>query len=184
MRNRVEPSTRNLLLTSDQVGALVREVGHIDPALGLFARTAEVTGARPCSLARCALTDLDVVTGSLHIPRSAKGKPGMRKGSRGVASLVPADLAREICRRRADAESGLSTHVTRHSQSFEVLNDLDAATLQKGALGRTWHANGRCAWTKNYWSRPMREAVARWAATLAVTLYTLRHCWVVEPIRW
>ncbi len=182
VRNRVEPATRNLLLTRVQVDALVRELGHIDPALGLFAKVLSVTGARPGSLARCTLADLDVITGGLHIPRSAKGKPGLRKSTRGVPSLIPADLAKEIAA-QADSETGLLFHATRRSQSFEVLNDLDATTLQKGALGRTWRASGRCAWSKNYWSRPMREAVRRSGLPPAVTAYTLRHCWAVELIR-
>ncbi len=75
VRNRVEPATRNLILARDQVDALVQELGRIDPALGLFAKVLSVTGARPGSLARCTVADLDDVTGGLHIrglPRASR----------------------------------------------------------------------------------------------------------------
>ena len=55
VRNRVEPATRNLILDRGQVDALVRELGRLDPALGLFGWVLSVTGARPGSLARCTL---------------------------------------------------------------------------------------------------------------------------------
>jgi integrase len=184
LRNRTEPATRNIILTRDQVKLFTDALNDIDPTLGLFARTLAITGARPGSLAGCRLPDLDVTTGALSIPRSAKGRPGLRKHTRSVASVVPLPLAREI-QAQADPATGLLFHAQNRVRDFDALHALDTETLQAGAMAHTWREAGRTAWSKNSWSKPVREAARRCHPALptAVTLYTLRHSWAVELIQ-
>jgi hypothetical protein len=75
-------------------------------------------------------------------------------------------------------------HTTRRVQDFGALGALDVAALQAGAMAHTWRERGRAKWSKNLWSKPVREAVRRCRPVLpaAVTLYTLRHSFAVELI--
>jgi integrase len=152
-------------------------------------RVLSITGARPGSLARCRRDDLDPKSGELAIPRSAKGRPGLRKHTATITSAIPITLAAEVMA-QAEQGSGLLFHTRRNAQELDRLRTLDNALLRSGAIGRAWQDVGRTGWSKNLWARPVREAVKRAGLPPGVTIYTLRHTlcrrddpWRVEPAR-
>jgi integrase len=188
--NRVEPATRNVVLTRPEIEALIREIEARDPDLALFACACEISGARPGQLARCTLRDLDAVGGVLTIPRSAKGKPGTRKTRHGVPFPVGSEFAWCVLA-QADTGpggTGLLFHAPRRVQDFSHLAPrapgagADAGGVL-GTLGSTWRTVGRVAWTKGLWHRTLRAAARAVGLGPDVTLYALRHSRAVALIR-
>jgi integrase len=174
--NRTEPAARNVTLLRAEIDRLLVEIDQRDPDLGLFVRACDLTGARPGQLARCRVSDLDVAGGMLTIPRSAKGKPGLRKTRHGIAFPVGIAFAQRIAA-QADTRTGLLFHAPRRVQDF--------SNLAPGApLGSNiWRVAGRTAWHKGLWVRTMRASVATVGLADEVTLYALRHSRAIALIR-
>ena len=76
-------TARNVILTDDQVHALIAAAHAEDPALGVLVETAAVTGARVSQLARLTIADLQDDRDDLRVmmPSSRKGK-GIKKITR------------------------------------------------------------------------------------------------------
>lgn len=97
---------RNMILTDEQVRAVIVAAYQIDPAYGLFAELAAVTGARRSQLLRVEVQDLQDagVAPRVLVPTSRKGS--RRKSERRPLPIPPglaAALRRAAADRPADA---------------------------------------------------------------------------------
>jgi integrase len=152
---------RNVVLTDDQVRAIVRAAYEHDPQLGLFVDVLAATGARPVQVARLTIADLLDVPPRLMMPRSAKGgsKDRLARLAEHVAVPVTASLARRL---RAAAE-GRATH---------------APLLVQRTSGLPW-GHDPCS----FYRPAVREVVA--AVGLdpdRITLYALRHSAITRQL--
>jgi integrase len=86
-------------LTDDQVRAVVEAAYAIDPAFGLYAEVAAVTGARVSQIARLTVADLqDGREPRLMMPASRKGRSGRKPGKRPIP--IPPGLAQKLTSNR------------------------------------------------------------------------------------
>jgi hypothetical protein len=112
----------------------------------------------------------------LTIPRSAKGKPGVRKTRHGITFPVGIAFAQRIAA-QADTRTGLLFHAPKRVQDFSNLAPGDP-------LGSNiWRVVARTAWHKGLWVRTMRTSAAAAGLDDEVTLYALRHSRAVSLIR-
>ena len=152
---------RNIVLTDDQVRAIIRAAYERDTQFGLFVDVLAVTGSRPVQVARLTVADLQDAPPRLMMPRSAKGgsKNRLARLAEHVAVPVTAALARRL---RAAAE-GRATH---------------APLLVQRTSGLPW-GEDPCA---NY--RPaVREVIASVGLDPdRVTLYALRHSAITRQL--
>src|SRR5262245_48335174 len=147
---------RNVILTDEQVCALIEVAYADDPAFGLLTETAATTGARPSQLVKLEVGDLQAERDDprLLMPSSRKGHAGKRIERRPVP--IPASLAfrlRQVARGR-DA----------------------SAPLLLRADGEPWSA------TSADQRRPFARAVAHVGLKAATTFYSLRHSSIVRQI--
>jgi integrase len=89
---------RNVVLTDDQVRAIIRAAYERDTQFGLFVDVLAVTGSRPVQVARLTVADLQDAPPRLMMPRSAKGggKDRLARKNEHVAVPVTAALARRL----------------------------------------------------------------------------------------
>src|SRR5262249_25510575 len=88
--------SRNIILTDDQVRALIAAAHGIGPEFGLLTEVAAVTGARPSQIVRLEVGDLLLNRAdgpALWMPRSAKGND-TRKRSEKHPIPIPQSLAK------------------------------------------------------------------------------------------
>jgi integrase len=98
---------RNVILTDDEVRALIAGAYAHDPALGLLADVLAVTGARPSQAARLVVADLiisDPLRPRLMMPRSAKGG-GVNRIER-KSQRVPVPITPVLAQRLKAAAAG------------------------------------------------------------------------------
>jgi integrase len=151
--------SRNVILTDDQVRALVAAAYEEDRAFGLLTETAAVTGARPSQVVRLEVGDLlaDRADGpALWMPRSAKGNDSRKRGERHPIP-IPASLAAALRQAAAGRET--------------------TAPLLLRADGEPWNASSADH------RRPFARAVERVGLDPGrVTFYALRHSSIVRQI--
>jgi integrase len=156
---RAAPAARRAILTSEEIAALLAAAEEIDPDLARFLLVLDLTGARPSQVARLVMEDVDLERAVLLIPRSAKGRPGMRK-SDAIPFPLPAHFLRKL-HNGADPTTRLLLHRPMRRQ-------------EPGAVG-VWRVVGRAPWSKNTWTRPFREIVVAAAIGRKISIYALRH---------
>jgi integrase len=146
-------TARDVALPEADVRAIVAATYVVDPALGLWAETAAIAGARPSQLARLDVADLQDGRDDprLLMPSSLKGKGRKRIDRRPVP--IPAGLAAKL----RQASSGRPP---------------DAPLLPK-ADGTRWRSSDH--------SRPFAEAAAL-AALPGTTAYALRHSSIIRAL--
>jgi integrase len=105
---------RNVILTDDEVRALIVAAYAEDRALGLLVETAAVTGARVSQLARLEIGDLQDDRGDprLMMPSSKKGK-GVKRITRRPVPITPslAALLRQAVGERPAIKSDTVSHL-------------------------------------------------------------------------
>jgi integrase len=138
--------------------------------LALLARALDETGNRPVQLLGLTLADLDAAHCLLHVPASAKGKPGSARRPAVSVPITPA-LARDLA-----AAAGADTQARR-------LFTRPLRVQTAGAFADWRDTGARTGWTKNVWSRPFREAVIAAGLPADTTLYSLRHSRIVAMIQ-
>jgi len=154
---------RNVILTDEQVRALIAAAYAEDRALGVLVETAAVTGARVSQLARLEVTDLqdDRPDPRLMMPGSKKGR-GHKKVTRRPVPITPslAALLRQATGERPASKS-----------------DTVADLLLLRADGAPWRPE-----IADY-RRPFISAVKRAGLDPAtVTLYALRHSSITRAL--
>jgi integrase len=150
-------TARNVILTDDQVRALIATAYGENDALGLLVETAAVTGARVSQLARLEVADLqpDRADPRLMMPSSRKGR-GHKKITRRPVPIT-ADLAAKLSRAAG--------------------NRAPTEPLLTRADGKPWQP------ANEDYRRPVISAVARAGLDPAtVTLYALRHSSIVRAL--
>jgi integrase len=150
-------NARNVILTDDQVLALIAAAYAENPALGLLVETAAVTGARVSQLARLEVADLQAERGAPRVmmPSSRKGK-GIKRITRKPVPIT-ADLAAKL-KRAAGKRAPSEPLLTR-------------------ADGKPWQPA-----IQDY-RQPVINVVARARLDPAtVTLYALRHSSIVRAL--
>src|SRR5262245_45775262 len=147
---------RNVILTDEQVRALIEAAYADDPAFGLLTETAATTGARPSQLVRLEVGDLQADRGDPRVmmPSSRKGHAGKRVERKAVP-ITPA-LALKL----RQAAGG---------------RDASAPLLLR-ADGKPWSAPSADH------RLPFARAVACAALKPSVTFYALRHSSIVRQI--
>src|SRR5215472_8815781 len=146
---------RNVILTDEQVRALIAAAYAEDSVFGLLVEVGAVTGARPSQLARLEVADLqdDRADGPrLLMPSSRKGR-GKKRIDRNPIP-IPTALAGQL--RRAAGE-----------------REASAPLLPKAGGGLWGHAD-------HY--RPFQRAVARAKLAPDTTFYALRHSSIVRAL--
>jgi integrase len=150
--------SRNVILTDDQVRALIAAAYAGDPAFGLLTETAAVTGARPSQIVRLEVGDLllDRADGpALWMPRSGKGHSRKRRERHPIP--IPASLATALRRAAAGRET--------------------TAPLLLRANGKPWSASSADH------RLPFARAVGHVGLNpRKVTFYSLRHSCAVRQI--
>jgi integrase len=163
-------TVRHTILDAAQISRLLEAIAAIDRDLELLARTLDETGSRPIQLLGCTIRDLDQAHCLLHIPASAKGKPGSAR-RQGVSVPITSKLARDLAE-AAKGDGALQRPFTRPLKT------------QTPGVFAVWQDTGeRTGWTKNVWSRPFRDAVRVAALPADATLYSLRHSRIVSLIQ-
>jgi len=149
-------TARNVILTDDQVHALIAAAYSEDDGLGLLVETAAITGARVSQLARLEIVDLQAGhEPRLMMPSSCKGK-GVKKITRKPVPIT-ASLAARLQQAAKDRER--------------------AEPLLLRSDGSPWRPE-----TANY-HRPVIRAVRSAGLDPAtVTLYALRHSSIVRSL--
>jgi integrase len=150
-------TARNVILTDEQVLALIAAAYAESDAFGLLVESAAVTGARISQLARLEVADLQAERGDprLMMPSSRKGK-GVKRITRKPVPIT-ADLAAKLTR----------------AAGKRVPTD----PLLLRADGKPWRPENQ-----DYWL-PFRNIVTRAGLDPTVcTLYSLRHSAVVRAI--
>ena len=146
---------RNVILTDEQVHALIAAAYAEDEALGVLVETAAGTGARPSQLARLEVSDLqaDRPDPRLMMPSSRKGR-GRKRITRRAVPITPSLAARlrQAAQGRAPDE--------------RLLLKSDATP---------WRSE-----TSDH-KRPFASAAAR-AGLPNVTIYALRHSSIVRQL--
>src|SRR5215831_9165451 len=150
-------TARNVILSDDEVRALVAAAHAENDAFGLLVECAAVTGARISQLARLEVADLqaDRADPRLMMPSSRKGKGVKRITRRPVP--ITADLAAKLAR--------------------AVGNRAPSEPLLLRSDGKPWRPDHQ-----DYWL-PLRNTVTR--AELdpkIITLYALRHSSIVRAL--
>jgi integrase len=154
---------RNVILSDDEVRALIAAAYTEDSALGLLVEVAAVTGARVSQLARLEIADLqaDRPDPRLMMPSSKKGK-GTKRITRRPVPITPslAALLRQAAGERSASKSDTVSHL-----------------LLLRADGAPWRPE-----TADY-RVPFMAAVTRAGLDPAtVTLYALRHSSIVRQL--
>jgi len=147
---------RNVILTDEQVRALIEAAYADDPAFGLLTETAATTGARPSQLVKLEVGDLQADRGDPRVmmPSSRKGHAGKRVERKPVP--IPASLAARL-RLAAGGRDA-------------------SAPLLLRADGKPWSA------TSADHRLPFARAVACAGLKPSVTFYALRHSSIVRQI--
>ena len=147
---------RNVILTDEQVRALIEAAYADDPAFGLLTETAATTGARPSQLVKLEVGDLQADRGDPRVmmPSSRKGHAGKRVERKPVP--IPASLAARLRLAAGGREA--------------------SAPLLLRADGKPWSA------TSADHRLPFARAVACAALKPSVTFYALRHSSIVRQI--
>jgi integrase len=144
---------RNVILTDEQVRALVAAAYVESEALGLLVETAAVTGARVSQLARLEVADLQAAR--LMMPSSRKGK-GVKRIER-KAVPIPASLAAQL---KAAAGKRASS-----------------APLLLRADGKPWQPRNQ-----DYRPSVIAAVTRAGFDPTVVTLYALRHSSIARQI--
>jgi integrase len=149
-------TARNVILTDEQVRAVIAAAYADDPAFGLLVEIAATTGARPSQLVKLEVGDLqaDRADSRVMMPSSRKGHAGKRIERKPVP--VPASLAMKL--RQAAGRRDAS------------------APLLLRADGKPWSA------TSADHRIPFARAVARAGLKPSTTFYSLRHSSIVRQI--
>jgi len=147
---------RNVILTDEQVRALIEAAYADDPAFGLLTETAATTGARPSQLVKLEVGDLQADRGDPRVmmPSSRKGHAGKR------VERKPVPITPALALRLRQAAGG---------------RDASAPLLLR-ADGKPWSA------TSADHRLPFARAVACAALKPSVTFYALRHSSIVRQI--
>jgi integrase len=146
-------TARNVILTDEQVLALIAAAYAESDAFGLLVETAAVTGARISQLARLEVGDLQ--TDRVVMPSSRKGK-GVKRITRKPVPIT-ADLAAKLTRA-----------VGKRAPTDPLLLRAD---------GKAWRPENQ-----DYWL-PFRNTVTRAGLDpKIVTLYALRHSSIVRAL--
>jgi integrase len=148
---------RNIILTDEQVLALVAAAYAEDPALGLLVEVGAVTGARPSQLERLEVGDLqlDHADGPrLLMPSSRKGRGRKRIERRPIP--IPVSLATQLKAAASEREA--------------------SAPLLLRANGNPWSASSADHRVS------FRRAVTRAQLGPEVTFYALRHSSIVRAL--
>src|SRR5499427_5796035 len=150
-------TARNIILTDEQVLALIAAAYGENGAVGLLVESAAITGARVSQLARLEVADLQADRGDprLMMPSSRKGK-GVKRITRKPVPIT-ADLAAKLTR--------------------AVGNRAPSEPLLLRSDGKPWRPDNQ-----DYWL-PLRNTVTR--AELdpkIITLYALRHSSIVRAL--
>jgi integrase len=147
---------RNVILTDQEVRAVIDAARAIDPAFGLLTEVAATTGARVSQLVALEVGDLKGNGDGprLMMPSSRKGHTGKQITRRPVP--IPGSLAARL--REASGDRNAS-----------------APLLLRGD-GKPWSA------TSADHRRPFEAAVARAGHDPSVTIYALRHSSIVRQI--
>ena len=147
---------RNVILTDEQVRALIESAYADDPAFGLLTETAATTGARPSQLVKLEVGDLQADRGDPRVmmPSSRKGHAGKR------VERKPVPITPALALRLRQAAGG---------------RDASAPLLLR-ADGKPWSA------TSADHRLPFARAVACAALKPSVTFYALRHSSIVRQI--
>jgi len=150
-------TARNVILTDEQVLALIAAAYAESDAFGLLVESAAVTGARISQLARLEVADLQAERGDprLMMPSSRKGK-GVKRITRKPVPIT-ADLAAKLTR--------------------AVGNRAPSEPLLLRSDGKPWRPDNQ-----DYWL-PFRNTVTRTGLDpKIVTLYALRHSSIVRAL--
>ena len=150
-------TARNVILTDEQVLALIAAAYAESDAFGLLVESAAVTGARISQLARLEVADLQAERGDprLMMPSSRKGK-GVKRITRKPVPIT-ADLAAKLTR--------------------AVGNRAPSEPLLLRSDGKPWRPDNQ-----DYWL-PFRNTVTRAGLDpKIVTLYALRHSSIVRAL--
>ena len=150
-------TARNIILTDEQVLALIAAAYAESDAFGLLVESAAVTGARISQLARLEVADLQADRGDprLMMPSSRKGK-GVKRITRKPVPIT-ADLAAKLTR--------------------AVGNRAPSEPLLLRSDGKPWRPDNQ-----DYWL-PFRNTVTRAGLDpKIVTLYALRHSSIVRAL--
>jgi integrase len=151
---------RNVVLTDDQVRAVLAAAYERDPQLGLFVDVLAATGSRPCQVARLTIADLQDIPPRLMMPRSAKG--GSRDRLARLAEHVAVPITAALARRLRAAAEGRPT---------------DAPLLIR-RTGEPWGHDPNVVYR-----RAVREVIASVGLDPdRVTLYALRHSAVTRQL--
>ncbi len=144
---------RNVVLTADQIRAVVREAYAIEHAFGLWCEVLAVTGCRPSQIAR--LNCADVQTDRVMMPSS-------RKGSRGKRAIIHKPVPLPV---------GLVTRL----RAIAKDQPPDAPLLaQPGGKGR---------WATGAHYLPFQAAVkAAGLDPGIVTAYSMRHSYITSAL--
>jgi integrase len=147
---------RNVILTDEQVRALIEAAYADDPAFGLLTETAATTGARPSQLVKLEVGDLqaDRDDPRVMMPSSRKGHAGKRVERKPVP--IPASLAARL-RLAAGGRDA-------------------SAPLLLRADGKAWSAASADH------RLPFARAVDRAKLDPKITFYALRHSAIVRQI--
>jgi integrase len=155
--------SRNVILSDDDVRALIAAAYALDENLGLFVDVAAVTGSRPSQISRLEVADLraaDLTEAKLLMPRSGKG--GGRLRARKKIDRAPVPVTASLARRLKAAAAGRPPD----------------APLLLMRDGRDW---GPVPFS--YYRSPFREIVAAIGLDPnVVSLYALRHSSIVRQL--
>jgi len=150
-------TARNVILTDDEVRALVAAAHQDNGALGLLVETAAVTGARVSQLARLEVGDLqaDRDDPRLMMPSSCKGK-GVKRISRAPVPITPTLTAK------------LKQAAGKRERTQPLLLRSD---------GKAWRPE-----TSDYREPVIRAVTRAGFDPKAITLYSLRHSSIVRAL--
>jgi integrase len=152
--------SRNVILSDDDVRALIAAAYALDERLGLFVDVAAVSGARPSQISRLEVGDLRAAEAQLTMPRSGKGGGRLRSRKKVERLSVP-----------------ITTTLTARLKAAAVGRSLDAPLLLMRD-GRGW---GDVPFT--HYRAPVREIVAAIGLDPnVVSLYALRHSSIVRQL--
>jgi integrase len=149
---------RNVVLADEQARGLIAAAYAEDLAFGLFVETAAVTGARPSSLARLTVGDLQVNHSDgprLMMPSSRKGRGHKRINRHPVP--IPPSLAAKLRQAAGDREA--------------------SAPLLRQRNGRDW-SKGSVDYRQSF----QRAAARAGLDQKVVTLYALRHTAITREL--
>ena len=167
---RADASARHTILDGAQLGRLHTALATLDADLALLARALDETGNRPVQLLGMTIADLDATHCLLHVPASAKGKPGSARRPAVSVPITPG-LVRDLT--TAALLDGKEQRLFTRPLKMQVPGTFAA-----------WRDTGtRTPWTKNVWARPFQEAVLAADLPMDTTLYSLRHSRVVAMIQ-